>query len=404
MSLGATRIRLYFTAALFLAGFVQGAWDFRHPDGYGFGAGFEMVATARSLVATGVYGNPFEPHETGPTAANPPLYPILLAGLIKIFGEPGFVRVALLLNIVLNAAIAASLPRLLEIVCADWRPGVAAGGLWILAMRLMPQWDTTSTVAGLIAVFIIGAREVERGKPGLWSGLLAGSVTLLNPSTVLILAPWVAYLLKSRGVTRRQGTRYAAVLLVMVAVCNTPWVARNYRVWGAPVLRTNFGYTLYCSNNDCASPSLFASSESGCYWRTHPSGSAQEIALMQQVGEYAYDRDRNQATRQWIKDHPRRFAELTAARAVEFWFPDPGANPRTNYAIWLITALSIPGLFLLLRSRAPIAPWLIASHVLYPTVFYIVVSCDRYRLPLLWASLIPAGYFVARWLPARTVK
>jgi hypothetical protein len=33
-------------------------------------------------------------------------------------------------------------------------------------------------------------------------------------------------------------------------------------------------------------------------------------------------------------------------------------------------------------------------------MFYIVVSCDRYRYPILWTSLLPAGYWIARLLPA----
>src|SRR5438128_106138 len=133
--------------ALFMAGFLAGLYYWFHPDNFGFGHGFEMAAIAKNLVAHGVYGNPFEPAVTGPTAELPPLYPLFLAALIKIFHDPMCGAVALLANIFVNALIAAMMPRLSRIFFRDELPGIYAGVLWIFSMRLMPQWDTSFTVA-----------------------------------------------------------------------------------------------------------------------------------------------------------------------------------------------------------------------------------------------------------------
>src|SRR5262249_48330940 len=91
---------------VFLAALMPGLYEFRHPAGFGFGQGYEMVAIARNLVSEGSFGNPNAPAVTGPTAANPPLYPLILAGLMKTCGTPGFAVAAIFANILINAWIA----------------------------------------------------------------------------------------------------------------------------------------------------------------------------------------------------------------------------------------------------------------------------------------------------------
>src|SRR5579872_4160410 len=99
--------------ALFTGGLLAGLYQFTHPAGFGFGHGFEMSAIARNLAEHGAFANPFEPAITGPTAVVPPLYPFFLAVLIKLFKLPVLiVTVATLANVVVNALIAALMPRL----------------------------------------------------------------------------------------------------------------------------------------------------------------------------------------------------------------------------------------------------------------------------------------------------
>jgi hypothetical protein len=390
---------------LFLCGLIPGFYEFRHHETFGFGRGNEMAAIARSLAATGTFGNPFEPHLTGPTASNPPLYPIFLGVLLKAFGPWGTVVIAILLNILLNAAIAVLLPRLSSVFFGDRTPGIFAGAFWILTMRLMPQWDTAFTVTGLIVICILVAHDLAASRSGLRAGIACGAASLSNPSTVLISLPWVAYLLVVRRVPRLAALRYATFVLAAVAICNLPWIVRNYRLWHAPVLRTNLGYTIYSSNNDCAQPSLYWNTRVGCYQKTHPSASAAEIRLLQTVGEVEYDRLRLADSLRWIGAHTQRFRELTFARFVEFWFPNPGIDPRSSYAIWFVTALSLPGICLMGRRRECVAIYTVAVWVLYPLMFYLVVSDERYRFPLLWTSLLAAGYFAARlWSTCRPLR
>ena len=69
--------------------------------------------------------------------------------------------------------------------------------------------------------------------------------------------------------------------------------------------------------------------------------------------------------------------------------------------IWIITLLSIPGFLLMLYRRLPIAAVFGAIFLLYPLLYYVVVSEERYRLPILWLSCLTAGYLLTA-IPARS--
>ena len=180
-----------------------------------------------------------------------------------------------------------------------------------------------------------------------------------------------------------------AAALILVTL---PWCLRNYHYVGTLSLRTNLGVTLFASNSDCATSSLVGELKSGCYSSLTPYGSMVEAKLFQKMGEPAYDRYRVSSAVEWARGHEARFFRLTAQRIVEFWFPSAeyGAYGR---AIWLVTALSIPGLFLMRRN--PRIRFTGAVFLLYPCLYYVVVSDYRYRYPILWLSLLPAGYAIS---------
>jgi nitrate reductase NapE component len=62
--------------------------------------------------------------------------------------------------------------------------------------------------------------------------------------------------------------------------------------------------------------------------------------------------------------------------------------------IWFATLLSIPGLIVMARQRMQVITFLFAVYALYPVMYYVVVSDVRYRYPILWLTLLPAGLFV----------
>jgi hypothetical protein len=262
----------------------------------------------------------------------------------------------------------------------------------------MPQWDAGYTLAALVLFCIFTARAIaareHAGRP-VAAGAIAGVIALANPATVLVCFPWVVFLLVWRRAPMRSAARYISTFALIAVLCNLPWVIRNYTIWHALALRTNFGMTIYASNNDCAQPSLDRSQRAGCYQQMHPVASQAEIALLKQLGEVQYDKQRTEAAIQWIRSHPSRFRELTLARMVDFWFPVPEDPRHAAYAIWAITALSIPGMILMVRRRVAVSALVLFLWSAYPLMYYVTVSSDRYRYPILWTSLLPAGYFLA---------
>ena len=385
--------------ALAVGAVALGLFNFRYIQGFGFGTGYEMATIARSLAASGEYANPFAPFITGPTALVPPLVPFFLACLIKLLRHPAYiVEAAVAANIAANALIACLLPRLSTAFYGDSKPGTLAGALWLFCMPLLPQWDVSFTILGVLGFCLIAWHAVSRRDSRLWpaaAGLLAGLVLLLNPAAASVLALCAAFLFLERRVGWRYALQCGSVMMVACALPVLPWVARNYGLWHAFLVRTNFGITLYCSNNDCAASSLFKESRSGCFQLTHPVGSESEARLLRGMGEVRYDRLKKDEALVWIASHPARFAQLTASRFVDFWFPDPVANPFRCYSIWVVTLLSIPGLVMMIRRREPATVLVLLVWLIYPLMYYIVLSCDRYRYPILFTSLLPAGYGLA---------
>lgn len=391
--------------ALLAASLAFGAYQYFHPEGLSLGPGNEMVMEARTLFHEGTIGDPFRSMKTGPTATNPPLYPLFLAFCLWLYPSSSFhfITAVLIANLIANALAAALLPQVSTVLWGTRAPGIAAGVLSIAASQFMAGWDANFTQLGLI-LFFLGATRLVVSRGVLWRGALAGAVLgmlfLLNQVVLLVALPWIAFLLVTRRFPPREIFRFLVPFALAVLLVILPWIIRNYRIWGAFVTRTNLGIALYTSNNDCAEPSLAQELQSGCFATMHPESNAVEAALLKSMGEPAYDRLRRDQALAWMRSHPRRLLQLTLGRIARFWFPVPTPPPRATYLIWIITLLSIPGILLLLYRRLPAAAVFGAVFLLYPLLYYVVVSEGRYRLPILWLSCLAAGYLLTA-LPTR---
>lgn len=363
--------------------------------------GYEMVTLAANVANHFSYADPFHAAATGPTAANPPAYPIFLALLMKVLGAPVLLHGAALIgSIIANALTAALLPYISILFFGDVISGAIGSILWLGAMQPIPVWDTSYTVVGLCAFVLLSASHLsnKRKRLVLWAatdGTLAGVLFLLNPSSVLIFGPWLIYLyVRQRKITSTV-LKYCTVVVVAACILPGAWVLRNHDRLGAYVVRTNLGMTLYSSNNDCAQPTLREELATGCYTVYHPNLGAHEAQLVRDLGEVRYDRFRIAGAKRWITSHPGRFVHLTLARVKDFWLPPYEIGSWYHaYCISLITLLSVPGMILMMRRREPVVAFISVVLFIYPLMYYIVVADIRYRFPVLWLSLLPAGYFV----------
>jgi|SRR5579871_857983 len=370
---------------LFLLGTAVTVYQWLNWPSPGFGAGVESVALARNLAEHGVFANPFAGVETGPSAHLAPLFPFFLAGLIKLFEfTPVFVLAASLMAAVAHGLHAALLPWVSRLFYSTIAPGVAAALLSVIlpALQFTPAWEPIYTADGLMLFCLCcGRLPLLAGRGSVMAGAFAGLLMLLNPATIFVTGPW--FFLQAR----RQRAR-AVFVLGILAVC-LPWNLRNYRQFHQWFfIRDNLGLELQSSNNDQATSSDVLNHWNGDHAATQLHFNHAEAAKMRGLGEAEYNRQRMAMALDWIRAHPARFVELTLRRTWEFWFPNPAAVAMHSYTIWLITALSIPGMLLRTTARSFIA----SVCVLYPLVYYLVQSSVRFRYPILWLSLLAAGY------------
>jgi len=394
-----------------------------------FGPPTEMGNLAENLASTGSFSNPFFVLKTGPTAVTPPLYPFVLSILIRLLHNSNLVYIAAVIGCILaNAFTAVLLPRISNLFYGDVIPGIIASVLWIPAMPLIPSYDVSYTIVGLIVFCLVAFRAAADQSHGtrfaLVAGVIAAIVLLFNPATLLILAPWMLFLLW-RG-TAPIGTRVMSccIIATLAALSIGGWGIRNYYRLGGFTVRATMGMTLYASNNNCAEVDIFRDQLYGCYNSHHPNTSLHEAELLRSLGEIQYDHRRISDTETWIRHHLRRFAVLTFWRTIAFWFPRtlPSATEileRGGYRIpeqvqgWItqrdvdayvirfITALSIPGLFIMAWRRMLITAYILAVSMIYPLMYYIVIADMRFRYPVLWLSLLPAGYFAYHLIALR---
>jgi hypothetical protein len=399
--------------ALLAAGLAFGVYQYFHPEGLSLGPGNEMVMEARTLVHEGTFGDPFRSMKTGPTATNPPLYPLFLAFCVWLYPSSTFyfITAVLAANLIANALTAALLPQVSTELWGTPASGIAAGVLSIAASQFMAGWDVNFTQLGLILFFLAAPRLVQtRGNAagrGVLAGAALGLLFLMNQVVLLVALPWIAFLLLTRrfqpGFRPREILRFLVPFALAALLAILPWIMRNYRTWGELVTRTNLGIALYTSNNDCAEPSLAQELRSGCFVAMHPESNAVEAALMKSIGEPAYDRLRRDQALTWMRTHPRRLLQLALVRIAQFWFPVPSPPRRATYLIWIVTLMSIPGFLLMLYRRVPTAAVFGAIFLLYPLLYYFVVSEERYRLPILWLSCLTAGYLLTAIPPRHRV-
>jgi hypothetical protein len=363
------------------------------PD-YHIGGGGEPIAIAENLVHEGTFGNPFiVSARTGPTAHLPPLYPAFLALLLWMFpGQPA----ATICMLVVHGLHAALLPSVSKLLFGYRAPGVYAAALCIglPVFALLSIWDAMYTATGLLLFGLFLGWVVERTPSPLLAGGAAGlfgaGLELMNPAGLPVLIGWVLFITARKYRALKPVTLFAASFALMTAAGCAPWIVRDYRYFHRFVLiRDDLGIALNASNNDCAQASLEDNLISGCAARMHPIRNRTEAELIVRMGEVDYNRMRTRTAINWIAAHRSRFLELTRQRIVDFWWP-----PH-DWAIRAITVLSFFGLLAMAHSASGPSLFLAGVLALFPVLYYVVESNIRYRYPIMWTSLLAAGYLLS---------
>ncbi len=378
------------------------------------------------------FADPYISLPTGPTAHLAPLFPTMLAGLYLTFGDgPRGQRSIQIAEALALTAEVMLLPLVARALGADIMIGFIAAILSIFGLRREWFWENNYVGLLLVLATLLAANYIrsvdsrvssisppplsatvasgrgQRGSPLLWavaSGALWGIILLTGPSAALV---WLGWILAGALYSYRRGIQFAwlpALLLPVFMI--VPWASRNYRVLHSPVpLRSNLGLELMVGNNACAQVSMAQSFP--CFWRFHPNTNPEEARKVIQLGEVNYNRLKLRQAEDWIRSNPRSFLRLTSERVLFFWFPTETGKladvwrERWAWVVYPATLLSVPGLLILWRVSRPGALLLLTLLVLYPPIYYLVLSEYRYRFPIMWVTSVLAAAAIWRVLPQR---
>lgn len=391
-------------------------------DGDHFQFGWEMGRIARALVTGYGYADPFRGH-TGPTTWVAPLYPLILAGIFKVFGVYTLTSAWVILTI--NSFFSALTTRTTyEIAARCYGHKVAVWSAWIwalypAAMQYSVRWVWEMTLStwllNLILVVALrmrgighlegtlGTREapvhqtpknwplsVENREPRtlhrwLIFGFLWGLLALSNPSLLLFLPAaglWIlSGIIRDRQTIRKQ-ISYAAASAGIFLLCISPWVIRNDIVFHRFIpMRANFGAEFYMGNGPGAQGFLME--------YNHPFQSRTQLELYRSMGEVAYAQMRGRLAWQFVQSDPGLFLRNTIKRIYFFWVSVPHPSNDAWYVeagrvanFSFVSLASLLGLALALKRHKP-AAWLFAwAFLLVPLIYYFVTVHARFRDPL----------------------
>ena len=351
-----------------------------------FSFGWEMGRVGRSLALGQGFSNPFH-GITGPTAWEPPLYPLLIAGVFKVFGIYTHASALVLLSINSVFSALTCIPIfMIAKRCFGEKLAVWSAWTWALFPSIVFWctrwvWETSLAAFLLATIFWLTLVIEEKDGPLPWIqfGLLWGIAALTNTALLSFLPAsglWAWYRRSQHGKRSMAGVAMAGAVFV---ACITPWLIRNHRTFGQFVfIRSNFGAELRLGNGPGANGTWMDD--------LHPTKNVAQLHLYRQMGEIAYVAERKRQAVAFIRDDYARFAGLCLKRFIYYWDGLPHAGSAmaglANALFLTSSVLAFWGLGRALRQRRPGAWLFLWLILLYPLVFYITFPHPRYRHPI----------------------
>jgi 4-amino-4-deoxy-L-arabinose transferase-like glycosyltransferase len=177
-----------------------------------------------------------------------------------------------------------------------------------------------------LAIYLLWQTR-RRGAPAacLGAGVVLGLVALTTARLTLVLPAAIAWAIVGAGPTARIRARSALLVALPVALLLGGWVARNWRVVGAPVLTTEAGESLWVANNSWAMAHFPAESIDLSLADSYTGMTAAEQVAFARVSDDEVVRDR--LLRSW---------------ALEYITTHPGLTIRNGaYKIWVVVSAQL---------------------------------------------------------------
>lgn len=329
---------------------------------------------------------------TGPTAWLAPVYPLLVAGIFKLFGA--FTLRSFLATAFLNSVFSALACIPLFSVgkrIADHRTALLAAWLWAVfpsGIILPFEWVWDTSLSALLAALLLWAtirlRDCSRRREFLLYGLLWGFSLLTNPALGALLPfllGWAVYRERaSRGLELR---RTLLTLGVILLTC-LPWVARNEARFHRFIpLRSNFKYEFWSGNNEIFDEHSREVNRITRYEQVH---------LYAEEGEVAFLDEKWRKGLHFVSTHPALYAQLVGRRMVSTWLGTE--SPARDFLqtdvllvrmilIWNALTLlgTVLGLLRLFLWRSVLLFPVASFPLIFPLTFYLAHTSLRHRHP-----------------------
>jgi Dolichyl-phosphate-mannose-protein mannosyltransferase len=388
---------LAFILLVAMAGRITFAWDQarKMPPGVLAIVPFQQETgnIAYSLAQGKGFGSVFR-RDTGPTAWLAPTYPLLVAGIFKIFGSftARAFFAAVSMNIVFSSAACVPLFFTGKRIGGL---GVASLAAWLWALFpsgiMMPfEWIWDTSLSALFAATILWATlklaESDRVLDWCGYGMLWGFALMSNPALGVLLPfllGWVAY----RAVDeRRLRWRRVALATGVAILCCVPWTIRNYTAFHRFIpLRSNLPFELWLGNNDIFDE--HARNGRKLINKT------EETRSYAQLGETAYMQEKWQLATSFMASHPGLELRLTGRKFAAFWtgmespfktFRKTDSNlVRGILLCSFLTGLgAIFGIVALWWKRNAMTFPLAVFPTIFPCLYYVTHADLRYRHPI----------------------
>ena len=365
--------------------------------------------------------------DTGPTAWLAPVYPVLLAGIFRVFGSFTVAAffAAVFFNILFSSAACIPIFYLTKRIC-----GLPAAALAAWVWALCPagvffpfEWIWDTSLSALLGALLLWATLLLEDSTKLrdWCGygILWGLALLTNPALGSIfpfLLGWAALRARKQN---RPDWKFPVCALLTAILCCLPWTIRNFAAFQTFVpLRSNFAFELWIGNNDI----FDEHAQNGRMKITR----AEETRQYAQVGEMEYMREKRAEAVSFIASHPGLELQLTGRRIVAFWMGTE--TPLRDFLNtdsllvrcifgmnFLLTAGAFGGLIVLFREKNLFMFPLAVTVAIFPCLYYVTHTLLRYRHAIdpaivILMALAARGFFAAsgdgvgRGLAAKNAK
>jgi len=339
-----------------------------------------------------------------PSADQLPFYPMLLAVVYYFSNNQVSIWVIKIIQSIFSS-ITCLIIYMIAFKLFNQRIAVIAGIISVIypvfilyTMEIFPETFFTFWLA-LSVLYLINFRAVPSLKYGLIAGVLLG-ITLLNSNVIFPMIPFIClWVLLLKG-NWKEKFKWVMLLMVTAFLIVSPWLIRNYFVFGTfPLMKSTMGVNLWLGNNSNATGTHFLETGKPIY-----SILPKMFYEGFKFSETEQDKRLYDDAISYIKKNPMHFVKLSLKRFFYFtWFPPDNLISKKvklykkifklPYGFILIS--SIIG-FILSFKKYPKEVLLIFLLICSVTFLYsiFIVGHLRYRMPIEPYIIIFSSYTI----------